>query len=82
MKAPTVVDVASMPKLYGQFLLLFPIRVEAILESLADDHCPFCPTMYCLTTSSDTDPTEAMNPERVHLDDKLDFIQGYSLRIV
>lgn len=95
---PPVVNVSGMPKLHSQFTLLFLIRVDAILESLADDHCPFCPTIYCLTISSDTDPTDAMNRERVHMesfprfigDGNLDFIpgqageafQGYSLPIV
>lgn len=75
---PPVVNVSGMPKLHSQFTLLFLIRVDAILESLADDHCPFCPTIYCLTISSDTDPTDAMNRERVHMES----FQGYSLPIV
>ena len=52
------------------------MRVDAILESLADDHSPFCPTIYCLTISRHTDPTDAMNPERVHMEGNLDFTPG------
>jgi hypothetical protein len=68
-----------MPKLYRQFLLLLLVRIEAIFEVLSDDHCPFCTSMYCLTTASDTDPGEAMHREPVHLDGSQDFIQGYTL---
>jgi hypothetical protein len=78
----TMQDQAHMPKLYRKFLLLCPVRIDAILEPLADDPGPFCASMYGLTPSSDTDPTEAMNRERVHMDGSRDFIQGYALRMV
>jgi len=79
---PPIVDVSGVSKLDSEALLLFPVWIDAILEGFADDHLPFCSSMYCLTTSSDTAPTEAMKRERVHIEGNLDFIHGYSLRIV
>jgi len=54
---PLIVDVAGLSELQRKFLSLFPVRIDAILEGFADDHWPFCCSMYCLTTSSDTAST-------------------------
>ena len=43
-----VVDIASLSKLNSQGGLLLPVRIDTVLECLADDHWPFCASMYCI----------------------------------
>lgn len=62
----------------------FFCRGQACLDSCflcsIHSYCPFCSSMYRLTTSKVTEPTEEINLERVHRDGRRLFNEGNSSR--